>query len=738
MQSQNRPERKSHTVLIVEPDEATRRILDQPAQCGLCGGRRQWQCGSRHQAGADSRPVDCQRRRGRARPLSSGEASNGRSAPGCRAHFGPRCRQQATRPGSGRRRFRRPSHLRSRSGGARPCAPAATRARAYRARRPTQRAIFELRRRRSPRRPPAGHRSQSKIRCGDAARRRRHARRDFFRQGRVVDAEVGRLSGRDAVYRLFCWPAGRLDVDWKSIRRKDTIETAPQDLIMEALRRVDEWRRLLTNVPQVDTVLEVDYRLLAERLADIPDEANRILRLFDGMRTVMQVIDDCGLPDLDAVAAIGKLCRDRIVHDVRVPVEEEPNVGAEMEGWLTEAAGPFRSSQRMERELFLGSGGGMRGPGRLTAPLEPLGESAREAAVDAEMQVRFTDCLRAEAPPEPVAFLDAPGEPRRSARRASKCPPWIRGQPTGARGPRHCPVSAAPTTSPLRRNWIAPRRRCNRRRLSRPERLRCAWARTTSRRFRVDPESPRGKFSSSHRRQTVGPAGAARAAQRRAPSTRCQRTRLSVPRCRSRPRTTTARLRLEFGPRSRPPRRAARGPSTSHRRSPKNRPGRRPLSRWSRGSRRSDCSRHRLPWSSTMTTRSTRSTSRRLRVAWPGSGCWRSSRLVAGALLARNRLADRSMAIPRSEPSVPAAPRPGTTQVEPLGAAPAGTAAAPAATPVPDRGYCGDSKLLPATALSPRDDGRRAERRSEAGARARCRGGAAAGRLPARVRMRGA
>ena len=139
----------------------------------------------------------------------------------------------------------------------------------------------------------------------------------FFRQGRVVDAEVGRLSGRNAVFRLFCWSSGRLAVEWKSIRRKDTIETPPHDLLMEALRRVDEWRRLLAGVPALDTIFEVDYRLLAERLADIPDEVNRILRLFDGVRSFLQVIDDCGLPDLDAVAAISKLYRERIIHDVR-------------------------------------------------------------------------------------------------------------------------------------------------------------------------------------------------------------------------------------------------------------------------------------------------------------------------------------------------------------------------------------------------------------------------------------
>jgi CheY-like chemotaxis protein len=225
----------------------------------------------------------------------------------------------------------------------------------------------------------------------------------FFRQGRVVDAEVGRLSGREAVYRLFCWSGGQLEVEWKSIRRKDTIELPPHDLLMEALRRVDEWRRLLRQLPALDTILEVDYRLLAERLADIPDEVNRILRLFDGMRTLMQVIDDSGLPDLDAAAAIGKLCRERIVHDVRVPVEDEEAIGADMEGWLSDAAGPFRAPPRVERDLFgAGAGPGVGVHGRPTAPLDPLGEGARDA-LDADMRSRFTDRLVAEGQPAVVA-----------------------------------------------------------------------------------------------------------------------------------------------------------------------------------------------------------------------------------------------------------------------------------------------------------------------------------------------
>jgi CheY-like chemotaxis protein len=527
----------------------------------------------------------------------------------------------------------------------------------------------------------------------------------FFRQGRVVDAEVGRLSGRDAVYRLFCWPAGQLDVDWKSIRRKDTIETAPQDLIMEALRRVDEWRRLLTNVPPVDTVLEVDYRLLAERLADIPDEANRILRLFDGMRTVMQVIDDCGLPDLDAVAAIGKLCRDRIVHDVRVPVEEEPNVGPEMEGWLTEAAGPFRSSQRMERELFLGTAGGMRGPGRSTAPLEPLGESAREAAVDAEMQVRFTDRLRAEAPPEPVGFLDAPGEPLPERTPTIEVPSMDSGPADGSARPTTLPgiggadELAASAELDRAEEAVQPPETFPAR--SAPPRLGEEDGLALSRGPRITSGEifvkPSVRPSAADGWTRLGGAGSAQASSVHALSTDpALDAPLPEPEDDDGSSSPTIRPSQSATPAGsaraldEPPPFADEllGPPTRVALVP-----RQPEPRLQPAS----------PPSALDDDDAFDEPPPRRRLAWVGLLAILA--LGGGALLARSRLAERSMAIAHSEPSGPAAPGPATAQVEPLGAAPAGPAAAAAAAPVPDRGDRGDSKLLPATALSPRDDG---------------------------------
>ena len=81
-------------------------------------------------------------------------------------------------------------------------------------------------------------------------------------------------------------PTGRFEIEWRNIRRtrhrRDRRAGSP-DGGHAAARRVDGASP--ARLPPLDTIFEVDYRLLAERLADIPDEVNGILRLFDGVRT---------------------------------------------------------------------------------------------------------------------------------------------------------------------------------------------------------------------------------------------------------------------------------------------------------------------------------------------------------------------------------------------------------------------------------------------------------------------
>src|SRR5262245_24134017 len=129
----------------------------------------------------------------------------------------------------------------------------------------------------------------------------------FFREGKVVDAALGRLCGEEAVYRALIWNEGEFEVEFCKVDNADVIESSTQGLLMEGMRRLDEWGRLLEALPPLTTVFEVDADELLERLNEIPDELNGILRLFDGKRTLMQVVEASPLEDVSTLSTISKL-----------------------------------------------------------------------------------------------------------------------------------------------------------------------------------------------------------------------------------------------------------------------------------------------------------------------------------------------------------------------------------------------------------------------------------------------
>ncbi len=129
----------------------------------------------------------------------------------------------------------------------------------------------------------------------------------YFRDGKVVDAELGRLRGEEAVYRALILSAGDFEVEFCPIQNEDIIPTSTQGLLMEGMRRVDEWGRQLEQLPPLETIFEVDHEQLIERLNEVPDELNAILRLFDGRRTLLDVIDESPFEDLSTLSTVSKL-----------------------------------------------------------------------------------------------------------------------------------------------------------------------------------------------------------------------------------------------------------------------------------------------------------------------------------------------------------------------------------------------------------------------------------------------
>jgi len=168
----------------------------------------------------------------------------------------------------------------------------------------------------------------------------------YFRNGKVIDAKLGKLEGEKAIYRLLLWNSGDFEMDFKpSLQHPDKIGLSSQGLLMEGMRRVDEWGRMLEQLPALDTKFEVDYTELSDRLSEIPDEINAILRLFDGKRTLIDVVDDSLFDDLEALGIISKLYFEGLIYDASHRPEEERPVMS-MDAWMSQP--PTRVSDAPE------------------------------------------------------------------------------------------------------------------------------------------------------------------------------------------------------------------------------------------------------------------------------------------------------------------------------------------------------------------------------------------------------
>ncbi|MEP6862845.1 MAG: DUF4388 domain-containing protein, partial [Deltaproteobacteria bacterium] len=138
----------------------------------------------------------------------------------------------------------------------------------------------------------------------------------YFRDGKVIDAEAGSLQGEDAVYRLLTWSEGEFEVVFRTVRRREVIATSSQGLLMEGMRRLDEWSRLLEQLPPLTHRFEIDTPELAGRLGEVPDHNNPILRVIDGKRSLLEVIDASDFGDLECLQAISKLYFEGLLVDL--------------------------------------------------------------------------------------------------------------------------------------------------------------------------------------------------------------------------------------------------------------------------------------------------------------------------------------------------------------------------------------------------------------------------------------
>ena len=76
----------------------------------------------------------------------------------------------------------------------------------------------------------------------------------YLRDGQIVDAVVGSLRADNAVYEMAIWSEGEFTFNPGEETDTVTIHLSNANLMMEAARRLDEWRVLSRKIPSLDLI----------------------------------------------------------------------------------------------------------------------------------------------------------------------------------------------------------------------------------------------------------------------------------------------------------------------------------------------------------------------------------------------------------------------------------------------------------------------------------------------------
>jgi Domain of unknown function (DUF4388) len=122
----------------------------------------------------------------------------------------------------------------------------------------------------------------------------------FLTDGKIVHAQLDDASGEEAVYALAIWSQGDFKFEPGISTEIRTISKSNTNLLMEAARRLDEWRVLSKKIPSPEMVPEFVVQDNREGQINLNTSEWLILSKIDGQRSIKAISGAGGLSVFDA------------------------------------------------------------------------------------------------------------------------------------------------------------------------------------------------------------------------------------------------------------------------------------------------------------------------------------------------------------------------------------------------------------------------------------------------------
>ncbi len=121
----------------------------------------------------------------------------------------------------------------------------------------------------------------------------------FIKDGQITDAVAGKLGGEYAVYEMAAWHKGQFIFTAGIESERVTVNKSNTSLMMEAARRLDEWRVLQRKIASMDLVPYFLPREPGQDQITLSPQEWAIVTKIDGQLSIAKLEDVAGLPAFD-------------------------------------------------------------------------------------------------------------------------------------------------------------------------------------------------------------------------------------------------------------------------------------------------------------------------------------------------------------------------------------------------------------------------------------------------------
>jgi len=127
-----------------------------------------------------------------------------------------------------------------------------------------------------------------------------------LRDGEIVHATLGQAGGKEVIYRLLGASTGEFQFERSVAPVTRTIHDTTDSLVLEGMRRIDEWGQLEREFSDLNVLLRL-CSSSADKYDGLDTESRTLLALVDATRDVATIIRESGIEPVRAMLLITDL-----------------------------------------------------------------------------------------------------------------------------------------------------------------------------------------------------------------------------------------------------------------------------------------------------------------------------------------------------------------------------------------------------------------------------------------------